>query len=374
MLGFISLNVHADELDTVQFKAGVGVRYDSNIFRLSDSADAQAVLGTSKRSDMIAVTSVGIKLDKQYSLQRFEFDVNADRYSYKEFTNLDFTAVNYAAAWRWSLTPRLHGNLTTDRRQYIDNTADVQNSGQVNRRTNRSTLFDAEYGIGGPWRVVGGVFENNSTNSQLTSEGDSRVSGGEVGVRYVYASGTSLAYRLRHGSGEYPDRLSGNFKDREHEFRLDWPLSGKTTIQAQLSHFDRTHEGLSARDFSGILGQINATWEATGKTRVRAGFARELGSYQTASTNYYKGYRFFIAPSWKPTEKTAVLLRYDHGVRDFSPSNRRDTSNQGSLSFEWQAARAVKLSASILRDERNSNLPGFDFKSNGLNVSVLASF
>jgi exopolysaccharide biosynthesis operon protein EpsL len=383
LFGLISLNVQADELDTLQFKAGESLQYDSNLFRLSDSADSQAVLGNSKRSDTIAITTLGLKLDKPYGLQRFEFDVNVDHYNYKNFSSLNFTAASYAAAWRWSFTPALHGNLTTDRREYVDNTVDGQNLGQVNRRTNRSTLLDAEYEIDGPWRVIAGVFDRTNKNSRPTFEGDSSVRGAEGGVRYVFSSNTSLAYRYKLGSGDYGDNLSSTtgarkFKDREHEFRLDWPVSGKTTIQARLSHFDRAHEGLSSRDFSGVLGQIGGRWEATGKTSVTAGLAQELGSYQTDLESYYKGYRFFIAPTWKPTAKTAVLLRYEHGVRDYlpgvAPSNRRDTTNLGSIAFEWQAVRAVKLSLSMLRDTRKSNQPGFDYKSNGVNLSVLANF
>ena len=124
LAGVISLNVHADELDTLQFRAGQTWQYDSNIFRLSD-----AISGA--RSDHFGVSTLGAKIDKSYGLQRFEIDVNANRYTYKNFSSLDFTAVNYAAAWRWSLTPSLYGNFTTDRQEYTDNTANFQNQNQT---------------------------------------------------------------------------------------------------------------------------------------------------------------------------------------------------------------------------------------------------
>lgn len=387
LTGVISLEVHADELDTLQFKAGQSFQHDSNIFRLSDSASNQAVLGSSERSDTISVTTVGAKVDKSYGLQRFEFEVNANRYIYNDFSKLDFTAVNYAAAWRWSLTPAFHGNLTTDRQEYTDNTSDVQNTGQLNRKTDRFTLLDAEYEIDGPWRVIGGVFERNSTNSQpFTFEGDSRVRGVEGGVKYVFASDASLAYRFKQGNGNYPDRVSSSmfasdFEDREHEFKLDWPISGKTTVQSRLAYFDRAHDGLEARDFSGVVGNVSATWKATGKTTVTGGLVRELGSYQTTDSSYFVDNRIFVAPTWKPTEKTAVLLRYDYSRRSykgplpgFVSIDRRDTTNLGSIAFEWQAVRAVKVTTSLFTDRRKSNTPGFDYKSNGVNVSVLASF
>jgi exopolysaccharide biosynthesis operon protein EpsL len=387
LLGLISLSVQADELDTLQFKAGVSAQHDSNVFLLSDTANAQSVIGTASRSDAATVTTVGVLLNKPYSLQRFELDVHADNHRYQQFSSLDFTAVNYAAAWRWSLTPALHGNLTSNQREFLDNSADVQNLGQVNRRTERANLFDAEYEIDGGFRVLGGVFDNTLRNSQpLTFEGDSSVKGAEVGVRYVFPSNTSLAYRFKKGSGDYPDRaasssFASSFKDTEHEVRLDWPITGKTTLQARLSHFDRAHQDLAARDFSGMTGELNATWEATGKTKVMLGLRRELGSYQTGDASYYQGYQFFIAPTWKPTEKTAVRLRYDHGVRDykgplpgFVATNRQDKLDLASLAFEWQVIRAVKVTVSVQQDRRKSTETGLDYKNNGVNLGLEASF
>lgn len=385
--GGLATGAHADELDTFQFRAGQSWQYDSNVFRLSDAASNQFVLGSPSRSDHIAVTTLGAKIDKRYGLQRFEFDVSANRSIYNNFSRLDFTAVNYAAAWRWSITPSLYGNFTTDRREYTDNTADVQTLGRLNRRTDRSTLLDAEYAIDGPWRVLAGVFQRNTVNSQpFIFESDSKVRGVEVGARYVFASDTTLAYRLKQGRGEYPGRIlsssfASNFKDREHEFRLNWPITGKTTIQSRLSYFDRSHDALSARDFSGFVGQVDSTWQITGKTSVTGGLVRELGSYQINTASYYADNRVFIAPTWKPTEKTAVKLRYDHGSRTYSgplpgfiTTNRRDTSDFGSLAFEWDVIRALKLTTSVFTDRRKSNEAGADYKSTGINLSVLASF
>jgi exopolysaccharide biosynthesis operon protein EpsL len=378
---------HADQLDTLQFQAGQSIEHDSNVFRLSDSANTQALIGSADRSDTVAVTHLGLKLNKPYGLQRFELDVNVQDHHYQRFSSLDFTALNYAAAWRWSVTPRFHGNLSTDRREYVDATADVQNLGQVSRRTTRSTLFDAEYEIDGPWRLVGGVFDRSSTSSQpSTFEADTKVSGAEAGVRYVFPSDTSMAYRLRRGNGEYPGRLPSplfarSFTDSEHEFRLEWAPTGKTTIRGKLAHFERSHDGFSARDFSGFTGQLDAAWAITPKTRLAGGAARELGSYQSVTASHYEGYRFFIAPIWKPSEKTALRANYSHGVRNYSgalpgfvESNRRDTTRLASLAFDWLPWRALKLTASLERDRRSSTEPGFDYRSNRLGLSAQASF
>ena len=386
LLTLSSFSVMADELDTLQFRVGENIVHESNVFRLSDSVNAQTVLGNSNRSDTIAITNLGIKLNKSYSLQRIELDVSAEDHHYSRYSKLNFNALNYVGAFRWSVTPFLYGNITANRRDYVDTSADVQNTGQLNRRSDRVNAAEAEYEVAGPLHLVGGVFDKSSTSSlPFTFEGSSRVQGAEAGLRYVAGSGTSLAYRYKNGKGDYPGRLlsdqfAHSFKDREHEFRFSWEPTGKTTVQARLSQFSRRHDGLSSRDFSGVTGQLDASLAVTGKTSITSGLIRELGSYQTPTTSYFVGNRIFVGPVWKPTEKTAVRLRYDYGVRDFkgtpgfSGTNRRDTLNIASLAFEWQPIRALKLIAFAQQENRKSNDFGFNYKNSSIGISGVFSF
>lgn len=380
--------VQADELDTLQFKAGETVRHDSNVFRLSDSANTQALLGTPSRSDTVYDTTLGLKLDKRYSLQRFELSATADNFHYNRFSQLDYTAVNYAAAWRWSLTPKFHGNLTTDRHEYIDYYADLQNLGELNHRTDRTTALDGEYELTGAWRLLGGAYHQSSRSSvAYTFEGDYGMTGGEAGLRYVFASGTSLAYRYKFDHGEYsglpPGTLffANNFSDRTHEFRLDWAPTGRVTLDARLAYQSRTNDGNGVRDFSGVVGGADATWAITAKTSLTGGLSRQLISYQTNTDSYFALDSLYIAPTWRATEKTTVKLRLEHGrlsfygpVPGYASDNRRDTTNLASLSLEWKPLRTVTLAAAVVRDTRGSNLPGFDYKNTGISLSAIANF
>ncbi|MES2978704.1 MAG: XrtB/PEP-CTERM-associated polysaccharide biosynthesis outer membrane protein EpsL [Pseudomonadota bacterium] len=376
LIASVSTTAQADEQDTLQFKAGQSFQHESNIFRAPNA-----------QSDTVGVTTVGVKVDKSYSLQRFELEADANYYRYNNFSGLNFTAVNYAAAWRFAVTPKLRGNLTTDRREYIDTSVDQTIAGVVNRRTERSTLLDAEYELGAAWRLLGGVYERKTANSEpLSFEGDASVRGGEVGAKYVTAAGNSLAYRFKSGKGEYsnivPGTLTGvDFNEREHELRGEYALTGRTTVRGRAAYLDREHKGAGSRDFSGLVGQIDANWAVTGKTTLSGGVARDLVSYQTNNESYYEGYRIFVGPTWKPTEKTAVRLRFEHGVRNFkgplpgfASSGRRDTTNVAMVGGEWEVIRAVTLGASVQREHRNSNLPGLDYTNNIFMISALAKF
>ena len=376
----------ADELDTLQFNAGQTWKYDSNVFRLSDQSNAPGIAGTSGRSDNVMNTSVGLKLRKPYGLQRFEADVSVENTRYRRFSNQNFTAVNYGAAWRWSVTPAFHGNLTTDRREYVDYTADVQGTGQLNRRTDLSSKLDAEYELDGVWRLLGGVYQQKTTNSQaFTFAGDSKVTGTEVGTRYQFPYGTSLAYRFKNGKGQYTNRafttaVSSDFTDREHEVQGEW-IGGRTRVTGRISRLQRAYDSLPARDFSGFIGQVDATYALTGKTSILGGVIRELGSYQTNTASYYEGSRIFVAPTWKATDNIALRLRYDYGVRNFKgalpgfvATNRQDKISLASVSIEWQPIRLITLMAWLQRDQRTSSEFGADYKSNAVGLSAKATF
>lgn len=365
---------------TLQFRVGQSLLRDSNVFRSPEAT---------RRSDTYGVTTLGVKLDKRYSLQRVELDVYAQDYRYQDFSELDFTALNYDAAWRWSVTPKLRGNLTADRREFVDNTADALigpgGISAVNRRTESALGLDAEYELGAAWRLVAGAFQRDLENTRTTAEADSTVTGGEAGARYVFRAGHSLAYRFRSGDGEYRGQIAAglpkDFTDTEHEVRFEWAPTGRSTVQARLAHLDREHKGAPDRDFSGLTGRINANWLLTGKTQIDVGLIRELGSYQTASTNYYEGDRLYISPVWKPTEKTAVRLRLEQGNRNYKgapagqvASGRRDKTSLASLGLEWEALRSLTLAATVQRDRRTSNTSSAEYRANTVGVSALFRF
>ncbi len=109
--------------------------------------------------------------------------------------------------------------------------------------------------------------------------------------------------------------------------------------------------------------------------------SRELGSYQANTASYFEGYRLFLAPLWRITEKTSLRGRYDRARREykgplagFAAIDRRDTLQLASVSLEWQALRSLALAATLQRDKRTSNLPGFDYTSNAVILSALARF
>lgn len=383
----------APEPDFLTLRAGHEQQYDSNLFRLPEDANLPERLGRDSADEQIGITTVGIALDTRHSLQRLQLDVSLVDHRYRHFDELDFVARNHSAAWRWALTPRLRGNLTTQRQQSLGSFADVQGFNRQNQSTRSQQRFDAVYELDGAWRLLAGLSRTSQTSLvQLEEADNTRTRSGEVGLRHDFASGSTLGYQLRSARGQYLNRdvfsalnpqqdVASSFEQLSHEWRLRWVWSPKTTADFSATHLNRQHREQPGRDFSGFNALASVAWQASGKTALVASWSRDLASNQTASTNQVQTDRISLAPVWQASAKTTVRLRHSVSQRRFlghpdglPDSTRRDLTHESALSVTWAAHRNATLSASLARSSRRSNAPGLDFSSHRALVSAQIRF
>lgn len=379
----------AEGQDVFKFNASYAQAQDSNLFRLPASANVPALVGRATAAERIGVSSLGLSVNKAYSLQRFELDLTLVDYRYQNFGYLSFAAHNYNAAWRWSLSPRLRGNLTTDRQESQNSFSDYQGYNRRNQRTSTSSRFDGEYELDGVWRLLGGVSKASQTNLQpLAAELDYDLTATEAGVRYAFASGSSFTYKLKAARGSYLNRVLASsglyddgFRQLDNELRLRWVFSGQGSADLYASHISRSHSHYSARDYAGLNAGANINWSLSGKTSLTAGWTRELASYQTSSSNYSQTDRLAFGPIWQVSPKTVVRLSWALARRDYLgnpgtalPEQRSDTTRDATLSVDWQPLPYLNLIASLQQARRDSNLAGLDFVSNMVTVSAQLSY
>ena len=377
----------AQEQDTFKLRAGYAVKTDSNLYRLSSSANALALVGRNDASERIGTTTLGVSFNKAYSLQRLELDLSLVDYSYQNFTDLSFTARNYAAAWRWSLTPRFHGSLTSDRKETVNNFSDDQGANRItrrNQRTNSNTGFDATYEIDGTWRMLGGFTNTKQTNESATD--DSSFNTANVGVRYAATSASALTYSVKTSKGEYLNIASANseFNQLDNEVRVFWVLSGNTTANLNAAYISRSHPNAPQRDYSGLNTSATVNWNVTGKTALAASWVHQLSSYQTAYSNYAQTDRLSLGPTYQVSPKVYLGLRYDLARIDYlgSPTaapiaQRKDTTRDTTLSLNWQPYQKVALNASVQKSTRDAtvtNLLPLDYTSTMGTLSAQIDF
>jgi exopolysaccharide biosynthesis operon protein EpsL len=337
--------VRAEPPDLLQFRASAGTEHDTNVLRAP----------TNEKSDDIGVLSVGMKLDRSYSLQHFRADVEASTYRYRDNSNLDYSTLNYAAAWDWKFTPALHGVASAERRQFRDITDSVAGLSEIGRRTERTELLEGIYDIDGAWRALAGVLHaSSSTTLPVSWDASPSVRSARVGGGYEWASGSSLFARFRRGDGEYRALVSpgspADFRENEAEAVLKWILTGKTSLDAALGQLRRTHPGAPERDFSGPVGSATVNWAATGKTSLQAGLVRYLSSSGLDIGGHVQSTRAIIGPVWKATAHTAFNARYERTSRNWrdipagaAESGRKDVIEAASIGVDWEPRRIVTV-------------------------------
>jgi exopolysaccharide biosynthesis operon protein EpsL len=360
----LSAPAWADEQDALNFSAGAAVMFDDNLFRLPDS----------EKSDRILTTNAGIKIDKPYSLQRFQVDANLVDNRYDSYSYLDYTAFNYRAAWLWQLTPNIKGTISADQKQVLNSFADFlgfnnQLTRTRNIQTNENRIFDVDALIGGGWHLLGGVSELRSRNSvAFDAVGDFIQAGANIGIKYVAPSENSIALVQRAYNGDYQGRVldvanqfDTGFRQRETEAQLQWRLTGKSLIDARLGYVDREHDNFSSRDYDGATGRLAYNWQPTGKLAITTSLARNIYSFQQAFNSYYVADTFAISPTWHVTAKTSLNLRYDFSHRDYRGAidplaeHRKDNVQSLMLSADWKPLRTVTVTGALRHEMRSSS-------------------
>lgn len=362
--------------EVFQFRAAVGAEHDSNVLRQNSG----------EISDTIGYATVGVKADKRIGLQRLRGDIEASTYHYQDQSNLNYTTINYSAAWDWSITPRFHGVLSADRRQYREVTTDsLTFANRIGRRTERNEVLEGVYEVGARWRALAGIRHSSTESTEPRSwDASPSVRSVHLGAGYETPKGTLLTGRLRHGDGEYtdgaPGAATGDFKERELEMALKWPVSAKTMVEGRIAHLEREHGIAPQLDFSGLVGGASVNWEITGKTRLIAGYAHDLVASGQIIGGHVMTDRIYLTPVWQFSPQVALSLRYDRSLRRWrdvpagADVGRRETVETAQVGLDWVPRRNLTVSTSIRGERLKSNLPLASYNATVFAVAVKAQF
>lgn len=370
------------------FSAGATVTWDDNVFRLPDSADAQAVLGKSTKSDRYATASVGVHVDKPYSQQRFRLNAAETAYRYDTFSFLNSNVFQYDGAWDWHVTPRVGGTLSANRSESLVNYGDYRVPIR-NIVTIRNERFSVDGLLFGGWHVLAGVSRDESKNSVIfIQQASYRSNGADVGLRYVAESGNSVTFTTRSSNADYIDQpldpanlIDDGYRREENELVVEWMLSGKSRLSGRLTRIDYRTNHFAQRDFSGTGGLLGYQWMPTSKLSFNVSAGRNLTVYVDNFSSYVVSDTATFAPVWQVSARTALRASVSRTTSDYrgavvtlSGPARRDVLDSFQLAADWTPRRTVTLSASLQRDHRSSNDSDFEFNDTSARLSATLSF
>lgn len=360
----------------LHFQGRLGLEHDSNVLRVGSGTEA----------DTAYTAGVGLTYNKQFSLQRIRANIQADTWRYNDHSELNFNTINYGLAWDWSVTPRFHGTVSADRKQFREVTTDpVTFTNRIGRRTERTELAEGAFDVAGPWSVLAGVSHYRTSSSEPFSwDASPDITYGQVGVGYKASSGSEFALRYKRGKGEYKDAsfatLSNEFHEDDVEATARWSITGKTTIDARIAHIRRDHDSAPVLDFSGMAGGLSATWDITGKTSLVAGYQRDISASGLITGGHVESDRFFVAPVWHATAKTSVNLRYDHTQRKWKDTGaaiafagRSEKVESLQAGVDWEALRTITVSGYIRQEKLHSSVNS-GYRANVYGVAARANF
>ena len=372
-----------------------GVLHDSNVARLSSSANVNTTLGGSSRADTITRLGAGIRGEQRIAgRQSIRFEARGDQYWYDRYSTFNNFAYGLLGEWRWELGNQLSGTVGFTRRRQLIDLAEVQGltSDQV---IDQHAYATGAYQFGANWRVRGGLDRATVKRGNAAFSGTTNT--GTAGIDYVTPIGNAVGVEVRRSTGNFaapqvasdvgavafPTAVNNEFKETEvaavttYTFGPQWRLGGR------LGRTKREHVFLNQRDFSGTTYRATLDWLPGNKTILGFAAYREARPIIDAAASYslVRGVQF--GPSWAPTVKLVFSARLiterrtylgDPAVPLLGVPQRDETLRGVRLGAGWEIQRGTEFTVGIDHGVRTSNIILRDYNYTAVMANLRHNF
>ncbi len=364
--------------------------HDDNVFRLSDSADSNALIGSSSKADTYRVTSFGLNLDLPVSRQRLVASLAVNDSRYHRFGALDYTGHDLRTAWLWQAGSSASGQLGYSDSSTLASFANILGTAPDHLRL-RQGFFNGAYLVTPSWRIQAGANRLEQRNSDPARQvNDADIVDGEVALSYVTPARSSLGLSTRAERGSFPEQqpIAGTFVDNEYrQYRIglvaEWPVTAASRLGGRIDRVSRRYDQLPQRDFEGTTGRLQYDWKPTGKLGLAAIAQRDISPFEYVRSSFVLVKGLTLRPTYSVTPKVDIAAALDFVTRDYlgDPSvalgvaqERRDRVRAASAGLAYRPLRTVTLQLSALREKRSSNIAFGDYVANVVSLSVRFAF
>lgn len=340
----------ADAQDTVNVIAGLSRTLDDNFKR----APVAPV------SETITTSYATISVNKQYSMQRLNFEYTIRNNAYQNYSSLDSVGNDYKGSWAWSLTPRLTGSVSVLRSEstmsFIDATYDSAKKAPI--LTSEVQNFLMDWAPQGNLHLLGGFTRTVSLNSSnFYPDRGNTTNAIDLGIKYVFPSGSEVSMMQHQREGEFANiepSLPQSFSENETEAKFKWLVSAKSSVNMRLAFVERMHDQYSSKNYADWVGDASISWAPTSKLQLTASAASSISVYQSLLANYARNNSLSFNPTYACTNKIMVTGSASISERVVEGLNETDTIENASLGVDWMPRRYVSFGAKVQKMSRTS--------------------
>lgn len=364
--------------------------YDSNLFRLQNDQEANAVLGTTDTSESFYTLAAGMDMNLHVSRQVIRAHAEYNQTWFNQYKLLDYDGRDAYLKWDWLVGRVATGDVgiaeTRTQASYTNVKKPVSNLIRTRQR-----FFHAAIKLDNPWLVKFGAESVDTDNNASVQQAlDATVDSVNAGVQYTSSKGSTVELISRRSDGQYPNRqlvgltpIDNDYLQWDHGVAVAWAPSGKTQVSGRLNYTQRDYTEVPQRDFSGLTGLLAMDWMVTGKTTLRASLHRDIGALENDTASYTLNQGIAFGADWKPTAKLLfnAQLRHDDisyaGDPGFVLSTvpaREDRLTTVQAGMEYSVLRNTMLGLVLKRGVRDSSEALSSYGYNSALVNLRSEF
>ena len=359
--------------DKLEVFAQENITRDSNVFRLPAASDPCIAINSCDKDDTIYTTSLGFIFDIPYSLQRWQLAYTWYDARYRRFDDLDHNRHIARAAWLWSVTPSLTGEISYEDEKGLASFANIQGR-RPDMVTQRMALATAAWKLVPSWRLHAAANWGEARHTGELRVNDIELEALEAGISYVTAQENRLGVAVRAENGRNPNsfNVGGIAFNNEYEQKSvgiqgRWVVSGLSRFDGRLDYTKREYDRFPERNYSGPTFEVSHTWTPTGKFTMATVAQRNVAPLEDVTASFVLVTGIMLRPDWAITEKInlrghAGYSRWEYfGAEPFQQDYEHRVKTIG-VSLMYRPTRRIALSGSLGREERTSSLQNADFK------------
>lgn len=385
VLGMIATPSRADDAEDAEDTFTPYVRglygYDSNLFRLQNDEEANAVLGTTDTSESYYTLAAGMDANLRVSRQVISAHAELNQTWFDRYSTLDYDGRDAFLKWDWLIGSVIKGDVGVAEKLTQASYANVKQPVSNLIRTRRN-FFHTAIGLDDPWLMKFGAERIDTDNyAAVLDEQDATVDTINAGVQFRSSKGSTLELISQRSDGKYPNQqiiglstIDNDYQQWDHGVAVVWAPTEETKVSSRLNYTKRGYSEVPQRDFSGLTGRLSLDWIVTDKTALRALIHRDIGAIENDTASHTVNQGVALGAEWKPTAKLAfdAQLTYDDISYSGDPGfilatapDRDDQLTTLQTGVQYSVLRNTVLGLVLKRGVRDSSeeLSGYVYNS-----------